>query len=178
MPYIAHCKFIHDIDSRGPGIQDEGDMFLLMNGDCAEMGVMLNPATGTMQLYKEYWTSAPNAGTDHTDPHDKLCVVAETSSGPGKGFIIKHGGYLQGILLTGSEMNANTVVFERWTRGKATGSQIVEDELHNVTDEGPWSRDVRSTASLPCGWLCMPDKLIGETIEHEGIRWKITELYT
>src|SRR5271170_5285351 len=57
MPYMAHGRWDHSIDNKGSGISDEGDMFLLPNGDCMEVGQMANPQ-GKIELYKEYWTGA------------------------------------------------------------------------------------------------------------------------
>ncbi|RMZ81502.1 hypothetical protein DV738_g2297, partial [Chaetothyriales sp. CBS 135597] len=40
--HVAHGQWKHEIDSKGPGITDEGDMFVLENGDVAEVEADIN----------------------------------------------------------------------------------------------------------------------------------------
>lgn len=98
MQHVAHSVWEHDLDSKGPGITDEGDMFSLPNGDCAEVGMMGNPKTGQVEMYKEYWTSPPYQEGLHAL---KPCIVAEIipheSQGHLAGIIIRIGYWIQGI---------------------------------------------------------------------------------
>ncbi|EHY53022.1 hypothetical protein HRR83_006139 [Exophiala dermatitidis] len=145
MPYTAHAVFRHEIDSKGPGISDEGDMFLLPNGDCVEVGMMHNPRTNRVEMYKEYWT-APPAAQDQGQGQGQVprtpCVVAKTLDLPGRGAAAEHAGngkgkggeiesgapvgagvvirvgdYCQGIVQRGKQ----TVLVERWQKTQVQG---------------------------------------------------------
>ncbi|KAL2417571.1 hypothetical protein ABEF95_012256 [Exophiala dermatitidis] len=94
MPYTAHAVFRHEIDSKGPGISDEGDMFLLPNGDCVEVGMMHNPRTNRVEMYKEYWTAPSPAAAAQDQGQGQLprtpCVVAKTLDLRGRGAAAEH----------------------------------------------------------------------------------------
>lgn len=178
MPYTAHCKFLHDIDSRGPGISDEGDMFLLMNGDCLEMGIMKNPATGKEELYKEYWHSAEKLPNPNGQDDENICLVAcATSPASVKGIVIRLGGRVQGIISSGDESGQQTVEVERWTRDRNSTRALPVDQYISEAPPGPWSRDVRSSGFLPGGWLCLPGCQVGDSLEYNGILWQVTEAH-
>ncbi|KAL2429864.1 hypothetical protein ABEF95_012442 [Exophiala dermatitidis] len=148
MPYTAHAVFRHEIDSKGPGISDEGDMFLLPNGDCVEVGMMHNPRTHRVEMYKEYWTAPPAAQDQGQGQVPRTpCVVAKTldlpgrgaaaeqsghgkggaideiknESGPsvGAGVVIRVGDYCQGIVQL--EGGQQTVLVERWQKTQVQG---------------------------------------------------------
>lgn len=178
LPYTAHCRFIHDIDTRGPGIVDAGDMCLLPNGDCLEFGHMVNPATGHDEPYKEYWTSAnPLPNPDGLDD-SKVCLVARPASPSNiEGAVIRIGGRIQGVisrLIDGVE----TVEVERWTREPGATEQSVRiSGAGNSSPRGEWYRDPRSTGSfVPVQWLNSSGRSIGDNVEHAGILWNLTEL--
>ena len=180
MPYTAHCKFLHEIDSRGHGsIQsgDEGDMFMLMNGDCLEMGIMANPTSGLKELYKEYWHSADTLLDPSGQDDSNVCIVASASSPAAvEGIIIRLGGRVQGITSRRDQDGTQLVEVERWVRGTSRHSKPVED-YSKYASSGPWSRDIRSNGFFPGGWLCMPDRQIGDNLEYNGILWQITEVH-
>lgn len=160
LPYTAHCVFEHDVDSRGPGIIDEGDMFLLQNGDTLEMGTMVNPLTGRNQLYKEYWTSAThprNVPDSHSNLKYSVVAVAED----GAGMIIRIDGRIQGIVRDSSE--PRTVNAGRW--------ELIEDGTGVVS----WQPDRRNSADLPWKWLAQSGCEVGDTITEQGRVWKVTE---
>lgn len=180
MPYTAHCKFLHEIDSRGLESKlagDEGDMFLLMNGDCLEMGIMNNPNSGQKELYKEYWHSAEKLLDSDGLDDSNTCIVARVINPPSsQGIIIRLGGRVQGIFLSRQEDGRETIEVERWTRESSTHARPVQEYSQDVP-EGPWSRDVRSSGFLPAGWLCMPGKKVGDTLEYNGVDWRISEVH-
>jgi hypothetical protein len=121
-PHAKHCVWMHEIDSKGRGIEDEGDMFDLPNGDAMEVGF----ANG--QLYKEYWT----------DSEDVLfpCVVAEivaheasekvsSAEERGRGRLVRVGNLCQGIVETMDDAGAldGCVRAERWKHSTAADGQ-------------------------------------------------------
>lgn len=173
MLYSAHCVWKHDVDSNGPGGGDEGDMFLLPNGDCMEVGSMENPETGRNEMYKEYWTEPP-APTD-ADYITKLpCVVAETIPSqqcPRRGRMIRVGDYIQAVIETGAGDDAHNetdkadiVIPDRWIR-------TYQDGHHR------WIKDDRCKVSImPTSWICEDSLEVGNEIEQHGVKWKITEL--
>lgn len=177
MPYAAHCKFMHDIDSRGPGIADEGDMFLLKNGDCMEMGIMRNPVSGQDELYKEYWCGAERLPVEDVEGDSSACVVAKVVSPKDvRGIAIKLGGRVQGIVEHLTKDNQPVVGIERWicdNRSSAQQDPSVEGRPMN----GSWSRDSRSNIRLPQDWLCTKSRNVGDQIEYGLVTWEISETY-
>lgn len=177
LPYTAHCRFIHDIDSRGPGIVDQGDMCILPNGDCLEFGHMVNPLSGQDEPYKEYWRSAePIPHPDGIDD-SKSCIVAQVAS-PTKveGIVIRVGGRMQGILSRTHGDGTESVEVERWIRDTAVSNEQ-RSNLSTSSSSSTWTRDVRSTGSfIPSSWLTEPGRSLGENFEFNGVLWNITEL--
>lgn len=166
MSYMAHCVWTHEIDSKGAGVRDEGDMILLGNGDCIEVGVM--ERKGTLEIYKEYWTGLPQA-TDRV----ARCVVARTiGEGMANGVIIRIGGYCQGIV---QEKGSDGVSVERWLLSADEGGP----------DEAKWLRDWRSNTDadelvdvlLPCMWVCGEARKEGEEMVFKGSKWKLIEAF-
>ena len=167
MPYAAHCKFSHDIDSRGSGASDEGDMFLLPNGDCIEMGIMLNPETGKEELYKEYWTAAPSTGV-----HRPGYIVAEW---------VEESGYLRGIAIRVADY---LQVIKRPLKDDGP-VQVLRSSLQKGghAHEPRWEVDSRCRSLGVDKWLVGPDLEVGDVFkvrdelsgsEDEEI-WMVTE---
>lgn len=181
MPYTAHCKFVHEIDSRGPqsiAAGDEGDMFTLGNGDCMEMGMMVNPASGRKELYKEYWCGADVLPRSDGVDDSKVCLVAETCNSTNtQGFLIRIGGRVQGIISSTDSGASRAVGVERWARGGISCGKPVR-EVGKHSPDATWTRDDRSSARLPCSWLCTSEQQqVGDSIEHNGIMWQIIEVH-
>lgn len=179
LPYTAHCEFIHDIDTRGPGIIDSGDMCLLPNGECLEFGHMINPATGRDEPYKEYWCSAgPLPRPDGADD-SKICLVARVASPSNtEGVVIRIGGRVQGIISRRQDDGTLVIEVERWTRDpKATEQSDHQCGENSSTSRSEWYRDPRSTGSfVPVEWLDSSERRIGDNHEHNEILWNLTEL--
>lgn len=178
MPHTAHGVWTHDIDSRDEAIRDEGDLFLLGNGDCVETGLMKNPRTERMAMYKEYWTSP---GVVEITP----CVVARTSESEGwHGVVIRVGNYCQGIMARHnqgkSEEKQVKVLVERWQRTRIDRGRSVEEEQEEKRE---WLKDGRSNTSdeggdsekVPCMWACREDRRIGDEVVVAGVQWKVVE---
>lgn len=175
--YTAHCKFLHDIDTRGPGIVDQGDMCILPNGDCLEFGHMVNPQTGRDEPYKEYWGSAEPIPHPEAIDDSKSCIVAQVASPSNvEGIVIKIGGRLQGILSRMNNDGTESIEVERWMRDLAGIGELTHD-LGTSPSSGAWSRDPRSIGSfVPCAWLIEQSRNLGDNIEFNGLLWNITEL--
>ena len=160
-PCMAHGKWDHIVDSDPTftGV-DEGDIFLLANGDSVEIGIMPNPKTGKKEMYKEYWT-APKPTPSTLNP----CVVARMDGPDCEGFLIRIGDFSQGIVRSGSD-----VWLERWSRS------------HSKDD--PWDRDPRSklgndqgSVAIPSMWIVEDRRRLGDRIEVKGRTWEIVEVY-
>jgi hypothetical protein len=204
MPYSAHCVWKHDIDTKGPGITDEGDMFVLANGDSMEVGLMQNPNNGKVEMYKEYWTSPAAESTSPLMP----CVVARIKETPAEpqtpadatqtgsgGLIIRIGGYCQGIMRQlpaegdGQSGQGEAILVERWT----TTSVAAQDNGSSTTAAGEqiqtatasaWVQDWRSNTpsdtgvTIPCRWAVDDDRKLGDEIMVKGKTWTIVEKVT
>lgn len=169
---------MHDIDTRGPGIVDEGDMCILPNGDCLEFGHMINPQTGQDEPYKEYWCSAEPVPHPEDIDDSKSCIVAHVAS-PTKveGTIIRIGGRMQGILSRRQSDGTESVEVERWTRGTAIISRQMSGSSTS-SPPGTWTRDPRSTGSfIPSSWLIEQGRSLSENLEFNGVLWNIAELH-
>lgn len=157
----AHGKWAHPIDSmRLFDAVDEGDMFLLDNGDVMEIGTMENPKSGEVELYKEYWT-APTPAPQTMKPS----VVVKTEDG-GLGIIVRIGDYCQGIY---QSKDGEQFFVERWTRDVQAG-------------HGNWTKDSRSNTGkddskcdLPIRWTFQDGRKSGDHTEVNGRTWKVTE---
>jgi hypothetical protein len=169
MPLTAHCVWTHNIDSRGPGIEDEGDMFLLQNGDAMEVGTMQNPRTGKHEMYKEYWTEPTQSG----QTEGKLpCVVAEAvdETQGSKGLLIRVGTFCQGVL----KSDGDGVVAERFTMDNAnTAWEKDKRSGHMLHTNG---RDKSQGSMLPCLWLCSEKRALGDRGEYNGVEWTVIEV--
>jgi len=189
MPYSAHSVWKHDIDSKGPGISDEGDLFLLPNGDCIEVGMMENPRTKQVELYKEYWTEPPvDAGSGGLKKTP--CVVVKTFSSQGvnertrKGIIIRIGDHCQGILEPGEGDSSHMIVVERWVRTPVEQTPaLASASLVSGEDVAHWIKDWRSNTDeprvdvvMPCMWACDEGRKLGDEIVTRGERWRVTEV--
>lgn len=159
----AHGKWAHPIDSMKLfDAVDEGDMFLLANGDVMEVGMMRNPKSGLVELYKEYWAvPAPK-------PRSVTPSVVVTTEDRGKGIIVRVGNYCQGIY---QSSDGELFWLERWAREGGTG-------------DGKWIRDHRSTtrtgeveSDLPTLWTVDDSRKTGDEVKANGRTWKVTEVY-
>lgn len=177
IPCMAHCVWKHEIDNcnMGPSYTDEGDIYLLNNGECVEIGMMQNAARGKVELYKEYWTAIEVE-------KGRPCVVARTEQRAGHqngvGMVIRVADYCQSIFQKqGIGANENGKVgevhVERWLREKS-GTRH---------ESGRWTKDNRSSTGeddgedivVPSKWVCEHDRKIGDSIELLGRRWEIVE---
>ncbi|EXJ90575.1 hypothetical protein A1O1_03678 [Capronia coronata CBS 617.96] len=197
MPYSAHSAWKHEIDSKGPGISDEGDMFLLPNDDCIEVGMMESPQTKRVEMYKEYWTApAAELGSGSVIPRTP-CVVAQTveskgghggakGTGNGKGVVIRIGDYCQGIVeQCGEDGSFRGVLVERWQKVPVERNPLLSsdtlgarDSTANHTD---WVKDQRSNTPegetlMPCLWICEHNRRLGDEVVIHGIAWRVVEM--
>lgn len=186
MPHMAHCNFIHEIDSHGDAsADDEGDMFDLINGECLETGAMLNSATGRIESYKEYWAGVEKLVKDKDQDDTDVCMVARViAPKSAQGMIIRIGGRIQGVIATQTADGNKSFDFERLIRGPFHHG--VEFERLGTPND-IWYRDERSSCSLPVRWLCKhdpwlnfelhpndPPSRVGEQLLHNDLTWEIT----
>lgn len=156
----AHGKWAHPIDSMTDfDAVDEGDLFLLANGDVMEVGMMWNPKSGTMEMYKEYWT-APTPKPDRVTPS----VVVVTEDG-GKGIIVRVGDYCQGIY---QSSNGQEFWLERWT---------VKGEVEWIKDQRSNTPRGKKESILPTAWSVDESRKVGDETNANGRSWKVTEVY-
>ena len=171
MPCMAHCRWTHEIDNKDQEIIDEGDMFLLQNGECMEIGQMMNPNTQRVDMYKEYWTSVAVGESDsiHGTPR---CVVARTKGDDStRGMIIRLGGYCQGVVRFQDEKTGETFQIGRW------------EGIKNSRGTLEWRKDPMSSTMtethLPAAWLCEDEREVGDecTTHSQGatVAWFVTE---
>jgi hypothetical protein len=170
MEGVAHCVWKHNLDTKGPGISDEGDLFLLANGDCAETGIMKDDS-GVERVYKEYWTSPKRVAGVETG---KEVLVAEVKSGQGcRGLFIRVGGYAQGMFAR--EEDGRWVVGEvaRWTMGG--GGEWEADSRNGRVDRGrqndEQSLKLQFTPVLGSG----SSRKVGDEFEVASVIWQVSE---
>jgi hypothetical protein len=140
-PHATHSVWTHEIDSRGPGIVDEGDVFELANGDFMEVGSMVEPGgSGWESLYKEYWTEPEDAGQHGTEGF--VAELVDSGEGRRRGRVILLGGFAQVIweLLRGKEEEVVEVHAVRWTKVGEEWEKTVccRDHGVEVPDPSEW----------------------------------------
>ncbi|RMD41852.1 hypothetical protein DV735_g3296, partial [Chaetothyriales sp. CBS 134920] len=151
-PHVAHGQWKHDIDSKGPGITDEGDMFVLENGDVAEVGIMANPQTGRDEMYKEYWTSPPAP------------TAAEVDTPSTRGLAITIGDYFQAILLSSTAGQAPVLSVERWTRQTPSSPWTRDNRSGNASVAASSEQNDSSLESTLCLWLTQQGRQQGDEL--------------
>jgi hypothetical protein len=170
IPYMAHCVWKHEMDSKGSNDADEGDMYLLGNGQCIEVGVSTSGPTGKLQMYKEYWEAVEL-------DEDASCVVARTEQRAGQekgvGMVIKVGRNCQAIFQGQSvsaeaEGRAGEVHVERWYRSEESGVWAKDWRSSTGNDEG---EDVL----MPSKWVCQDGRKMGDAVELMGRKWEVVE---
>ncbi|ETN42996.1 uncharacterized protein HMPREF1541_02154 [Cyphellophora europaea CBS 101466] len=173
-PYATHSVWQHEIDSRGPGIVDEGDMFDLPNGDSMEVGVMRHPVSGEQSMYKEYWTSpklAPEYGLGLFPCYVAETVAVQGDTGLPKGRIIRVGPHCQSIRAT------EPVDVERWT-------YTYRDEMHQWWDQArygdlwPTGVSLKEESVSPLAWwLCKKTIQAGDEMDTGDNVWRVIEAW-
>jgi hypothetical protein len=170
IPCLAHCVWEHEIDSKGPGEVDEGDLCLLANGQVIQVGLSTRGPSGKVEMYKEYWTEVEMDG-------DASCVVARTEEGPGQekgvGMVIRVGRHCQAIFRRqagGAEGHGQVdqVLVERWHQGVESGAWAKDGRSNTGGDTGG---DVR----MPSKWVCERARKMGDVIELSGRTWRVVE---
>ena len=170
IPCSAHCVWMHEIDSTGSGDADEGDLYLLGNGQVIEVGVSTSGPSGKMQMYKEYWETV-DVG------EDRQCVVARTEQRTGQekgaGMVIRVGKHCQAIFQRQSvsaeqQGRAGEVHVERWYRSAESGIWA-KDWRSSTGDEGA------EDAVMPSKWVCEEGRKTGDVIESLGRKWEVVE---
>ncbi|KAK8194183.1 hypothetical protein M8818_007371 [Zalaria obscura] len=162
----SHSKWTHWVDSRTEdptAVVDEGDMYAQPDGVHAlEVGSMVNPDTGKMQQYEEFWRDerAELAG-DGGGKGKRACVVLtlEDEAAGARGVVVRVGQWCQGILKVKGE-----VTVERW--GWVGG------------EKGGWKRVVRlGRMFLPCALAFEVGRVVeGSKVSYGDYRWTVTEV--
>ncbi|KAJ4305516.1 hypothetical protein N0V90_001047 [Kalmusia sp. IMI 367209] len=110
---------------------DTGTMYPISPTQTLEFGSAINPATGRMHSYEEFWTDvAIKATPSLADPDPPIWSVVLRLDEPEqdvRGCIVRLGQYCQGIVMKGSY-----VTVERWEFSVGEGEK-----------EGDWKRTVR-----------------------------------
>ncbi|KAL8243584.1 hypothetical protein R6Q59_009842 [Mikania micrantha] len=170
-PYTAHTVFTHDIDSKGPGIIDEGTSFLLPSGDVMEVGVWPD----SKQLFKELWTSPQPLPGQEGVLKSPTIVVETIYSGKGRGILIRIGNYIQGVFQSPSILSEQPEVrFVRATKG------VRQADDNGKCESIAWTIDSRSSSDLkfiPVHLLqqeTLPS--LGNKFECHGDIWEVTEV--
>jgi hypothetical protein len=201
LPYSAHGAWGRDIDSKGGDVVDEGDIFMLPNGDCIEVGMMENPATHKVEMYKEYWSVPSPASPSRTETELSRfpCIVARELSSDqragvgavpkGSGAVIRIGDFCQGVMRqqpvseTGASSDGNAVWVERWVRNQVAPqhSPGVNEVVKQHSDDDSWTQDWRSNTPsdsdpyMPCIWVCAPDRKLGDEVVLNSAVWRVVE---
>jgi hypothetical protein len=170
IPCMGHCVWGHEIDSSGAGEADEGDLYLLGNGQVMEVGVSTSGPGGKMEMYKEYWTNVEMNG-------DQSCVVARTEQRAGQengaGMVIRVGRHCQAIFQSGSGTaeehgRAGQVHVERWYKSDKTETWA-KDWRSNTGD------DTGEDTVMPSKWVCEEGRKTGDVAELLGRKWEVVE---
>jgi hypothetical protein len=170
IPCLAHCVWEHEIDSKGPGETDEGDLYLLANGQVIEVGVSTSGPSGKLEMYKEYWTEVETN-------EDVSCVVCRTEEGveheKGRGMMIRVGRHCQGIFQRqGGSVDEHGpvggVLVERWYKSEESGAWAKDWRSNTGHDKG-------GDVVMPSKWVCEQGRKMGDAVELSGRTWRVVE---
>ncbi|RMZ83339.1 hypothetical protein DV737_g1674, partial [Chaetothyriales sp. CBS 132003] len=170
MVHVAHGQWKHDIDSKGPAITDEGDMFVLENGDVAEVGFMTNPHTGHEDMYKEYWTS--RSPIDAQPASLRPCLVAEVvptgsaADDTTRGLAIYLGNHFQALLSSASDTPHRPAVLavERWTCQGPDSHWARDSRSGNANVVSPSQQHDWTLEQMLCPWLTQQGRQKGDEL--------------
>lgn len=188
MTQLSHTVWDHWIDSKSKDPKkDEGDMFVLENGDILERGSNVNAETGEETKYEELWHELEVESMGKKHNHSSVVMRVENAGKNLKGMIVKVGGWCQGILMVDDEMTV-----ERWEHkpGSVTDEErktLFFNELGQTKTRNDWIR------TFKCGQGFVPCKgIVEETSGKLGLNhiikdhpdywespseWKVIEEY-
>lgn len=171
IPYLCHCRWEHEIDSRGDDkLEDAGDVVLLPNNESVEFGSMLDPGTGKHRMYKEYWVGL--------EGQKRPCVVVKRSDD--NGIVVRVGDWCQGIVWR--DKSAPTakerVWVERWNKkdSRSLESQNEDVRLWIKDSRSNTGKDNAGSSKMPVEWLCLDERKEGDQTTVGGWEWRVSEL--
>lgn len=138
-------------------------MFPQTDGRTLEMGSMVNPSTGLMTDYEEYWIDvepiATNPAEQNHGDNQKVSIVLQLHDDEHKarGMVVRIGQFCQGMLRIGDK-----VALERWQWKESNG----------------WKRIARiGDLWLPCGPILEGERLrLGGELKFGDYVWKVFEM--
>jgi hypothetical protein len=120
-------------------VADEGDMHVQPNGEVLEQGLMINPSTNKLERYEECWVDLKDG-----DGKEKVGWVLKVEKEGMRGVIIRIGGWIQGVLRKGEELEV-----ARW----------------RFTEQKEWEQLVG------IGWLEFPREVLRHEEVKEGVKF-------
>ncbi|KAF1974757.1 hypothetical protein BU23DRAFT_531126 [Bimuria novae-zelandiae CBS 107.79] len=165
-PLPAHLSPSHDASTIP---KDEGTMYPLNATQTLECGEGINPSTGNMWSYEEFWTDLPVEVTPSLDDPDppKFSIVLrlDTPEHAVRGVVIRLGAFCQGVVVKGDYVSV-----ERWEWRQREGKG-------EVGEQGEWKRTVRiGDQFLPCTMTFKPELLAeGGTVKYWDYVWQCEE---
>lgn len=159
-----------------------------------EKGSMVNPATGRLTSYEEYWADLEVERVDGKRWSVVLTVDDELVGADGKktqvkGMVVRVGQFCQGIIRVGEEL-----ALERWsfvksgekgkdnvgetTEAKAASKQSGEQQLVEAK-EGKWERVAKlGRIFMPCSIAFRPEAVnMGSKITYGDYNWEVKEVF-
>ena len=140
-------------------------MFPLNAFQTLEFGNGINPRTGNMWAYEEFWTDLSIGVTPSANNPDppkwSIVLRLDASESAVRGMVVRLGQWCQGIVI-----NGEYVTVERWewkVRGEGAGKETM----------GDWERTVRiGNFFPPCATTFQPSMLKeGGTVNYGDYTW-------
>ncbi|KAL1306035.1 hypothetical protein AAFC00_004163 [Neodothiora populina] len=185
-PPTVHSTWTHTIDSQHKdcsNVSDSGDMFACADGiHVLERGEMVNPATGKMTAYEEFWADYPagyvrESGEEEQGKRWSVVVALEEADAGVKGLVVRVGEWCQGIIRVGDE-----ICVERWRWSSTSASDPASGERGGGEEEidNGWRRVARlGRLFLPCALTFMPAGLKeGSKVTYGDYKWEAQEVFS
>ncbi|KAG9232783.1 hypothetical protein BJ875DRAFT_505772 [Amylocarpus encephaloides] len=106
----SHTEWTHWVDSKTMDeVKDEGDMFPKEDGsnEVLERGAMVNPATGQVEDYQEFWVDIEPTKLEGEEERRSWVLKTVTEDDEGRvvrGMIVRIGEYIEGVLRVGEDV--------------------------------------------------------------------------
>ena len=153
-------------------------MFPINSLQTLEFGEGVNPFTGNMWAYEEFWTDLEVEGTpkegDLDPPKWSVVLRLEALEHGVRGLVVRVGRYCQGIVMKGEDWSV-----ERWEWSESGEEEAGGEEAEKDVEKevGGWKRTVKiGDHFLPCAMTFQPEILKeGGTVRYYDYVWVCEE---
>lgn len=183
----SHSTWTHWIDSLHADVSkvtDQGDMYPSPDGKhVLERGIMINPATGRMARYEEFWEDEEVEIVEGRRCSVVLKMEDEILGEKGekivvRGMVVRVGQWCQGLIRVGDEIALERWRYVREAQISGRKNEKVGEGVKDETKNGMWARVARlGRLFLPCTIAFRPEGIVvGSRVSHGDYKWEVNEV--